>query len=86
MVSYADINILALRQATVPNQLLGRITTTSRTIGFAAIPLSTLLGGVLIDRLGDVALVYSAVGALMLLIGLGFIRSPLASAGAMRDA
>jgi MFS family permease len=77
-----DINIMALRQASVPNHLLGRITTTSRTIGFAAIPLSTLLGGILIDRFGDVALVYSAVAVLTLLIGLGFIRSPLAHASA----
>ncbi len=78
-----DINIMALRQAVVPNQLLGRVTTVSRTIGFAAIPLSTLLGGVLIDRLGDLVLVYSAIGALTVAIGCGFIRSPLAYAGAI---
>lgn len=74
-------NIMALRQATAPNHMLGRVTTISRTIGFAAIPLSTLLGGLLIDRLGHVAPVYSTIGALTLLIGLGFLRSPLAHTG-----
>jgi MFS family permease len=73
-----DINIMALRQAVVPNQLLGRVTTVSRTIGFAAIPLSTLLGGALIDRLGDLVLVYSAIGGLTVVIGLSFMGSQLA--------
>jgi MFS family permease len=75
-----DINIMALRQAIVPNQLLGRVTTVSRTIGFAAIPLNALLGGALLDQIGDPALVYSAIGALTVVIGLSFVGSPLAHA------
>jgi MFS family permease len=81
----ADVNIMALRQAATPDHLLGRVTTATRTIGFAAIPLSTLLGGALIDRLGRAsastgqaaALVYGAIGALTLVIGVSFWFSVL---------
>jgi MFS family permease len=73
-----DINIMSLRQLIAPEHMLGRITAISRTIGFAAIPLNTLIGGVLIDRLGDVAAIYSAIGVLTLMIGLGFSFSALA--------
>jgi MFS family permease len=75
-----DINIMSLRQLIAPEHMLGRITAISRTIGFAAIPLNTLIGGALIDRLGDVAAIYSAIGVLTLLIGLGFSFSALARA------
>jgi MFS family permease len=67
-----DISVMSLRQAATPNQLLGRVTTVSRTIGFVAIPLSTLLGGVLIDRLGNVVLIYSAIGGSTFVIGAAF--------------
>jgi predicted MFS family arabinose efflux permease len=80
-----DISIMSLRQASAPNQLLGRITTVSRTIGFAAIPLSALLGGALIDRLGNVALVYTAIGALTFAIGVAFAWSALARTDGWRD-
>lgn len=73
-----DISIMSLRQSATPNHMLGRVTTVSRTIGFAAIPLSTLLGGALIDQMGQVALIYSMIGAITLLIGLGFLFSVLA--------
>jgi hypothetical protein len=73
-----DITIMSLRQLIVPDYMLGRITAISRTIGFAAIPLNALIGGVLIDRLGDVAAIYSAIGVSTLVIGLGFSFSALA--------
>jgi hypothetical protein len=72
-----DINIMSLRQMIVPHHMLGRITAVSRTIGFAAIPLNTLIGGALIDRLGDAATIYSAIGVLMVVIALGFWFSVL---------
>jgi len=75
-----DISVMSLRQAATPNQLLGRVTTVSRTIGFVAIPLSTLLGGVLIDRFGNVVLIYSAIGALTFVIGVAFWLSRLGRA------
>jgi hypothetical protein len=75
-----DINIMSLRQLIAPDHMLGRITAITRTLGFAAIPLNALIGGVLIDGLGDVAALYSAIGALTLMIGLGFSFSALARA------
>jgi predicted MFS family arabinose efflux permease len=75
-----DINIMSLRQLIAPDHMLGRITAVSRTIGFAAIPLNALIGGALIDRVGDVALVYGVIGGLTLLIGFGFSFSALARA------
>ena len=88
-----DIGVMSLRQAVTPDHLLGRVTTVSRTIGFVAIPLSTLLGGVLIDRLGNpstssgqaVSLIYSAIGVLTLLIGLAFSFSVLMQADLSAD-
>jgi len=61
-----DISVMSLRQAATPNHLLGRVTTISRTIGFVAIPLNTLLGGALIDGLGNVVLIDGVIGALTL--------------------
>jgi MFS family permease len=75
-----DINIMSLRQMIAPQHMLGRITAVSRTIGFAAIPLNALIGGALIDRLGDVASIYAAIGVLTLLIALGFSFSVLVRA------
>jgi MFS family permease len=75
-----DINIMSLRQLIAPEHMLGRITAITRTIGFAAIPLNALIGGVLIDRFGDVTAIYSAIGVLTLMIGLGFSFSALARA------
>ena len=59
-----DILGISLRQLIVPSNLLGRVTTVSRTIGFVAIPLNALAGGIVIDHLGSIGLVYSVVGAL----------------------
>jgi predicted MFS family arabinose efflux permease len=72
-----DIGVMRLRQATTPNHLLGRVTTVSRAIGFVAIPLSTLIGGALIDGFGNVVLVYGTIGALTLVIGVVFWFSVL---------
>ncbi|HET9223515.1 MAG TPA: MFS transporter, partial [Roseiflexaceae bacterium] len=54
-----DISIMSLRQLIAPDRMLGRITAITRTVGFAAIPLNALIGGMLIDQLGDVAAIYS---------------------------
>ena len=74
-----DISGISLRQLIVPSNLLGRVTTVSRTIGFAAIPLNALAGGIVIDHLGSIGLVYSVVGALTIMLGLIFSFSALGS-------
>jgi MFS family permease len=67
-----NINTGSLRQAIVPNQMLGRVISIAGVLAWSAIPLGTLLGGLLIERTGDIALIYSAIGALVFLIPLGF--------------
>ena len=75
--SLCDINIISLRQAIVPNALLGRVVSTTRTIGQSCAPLGALLGSLLIART-SVAFTYATAGALALAICLLFAFSPLA--------
>jgi MFS family permease len=75
-----NINTRSLRQAIVPNHLLGRVMSVASVLAWSAIPVGTLLGGFAIKWTHDVALVYGAIGALTFLIPLGFAFSPLAHA------
>jgi hypothetical protein len=49
-------------------------------LAWSAIPLGTFIGGLLIERTGNVALVYGAIGVLMFLIPLGFTFTALGRA------
>lgn len=76
-----NINTGSLRQAIVPNHLLGRIMSIAMVLASAASPLGALLGGWAIERTGDVALVYAAIGVTICLIAGAFWRfSPLGHA------
>ena len=76
-----NINTGSLRQAIVPNYLLGRIITIAMVLAWSANPLGAMLGGIAIDRTGNVQLVYAAVGSLTFLIPLYFrLFSPLGRA------
>jgi MFS family permease len=75
-----NINTSSLRQAIVPNHMLGRVISIAGVLAWSAIPLGTLLGGVLIDWTGDIALVYGAIGVLVVLIPLGFSFTALGRA------
>jgi MFS family permease len=75
-----NINTSSLRQAIVPNHLLGRVLSIAGVLAWSAIPLGTLLGGLVIERSGDVALVYGFIGALVFLIPLGFSLTALGHA------
>ncbi len=75
-----NINTGSLRQAIVPNHLLGRVISIAGVLAWSAIPLGTLAGGWLIERTGDVAAVYAAIGAFTALIAIGFSFSPLGRA------
>jgi MFS family permease len=75
-----NINTGSLRQAIVPNHLLGRVVSIAGVLAWSAIPLGTFLGGLLIERIGDIALVYGAIGVLTTLIPLGFAFTPLGHA------
>jgi hypothetical protein len=75
-----NINVISLRQAIVPNLLLGRVTSVLNVLAGSVTPLGTLIGGMLIDRTHDVALVYGVIGGLIVVIGLTFVFTPLGHA------
>lgn len=76
-----NINTGSLRQAIVPNQMLGRIITIAMVLAWSANPLGAMAGGVAIERSGDIQIVYAVVGVLMFLIPLYFrLFSPLGHA------
>ncbi len=75
-----NITTGGLRQAIVPNQLLGRVISVAGVMAFSAIPLGTLSGGWLTERMGNVAMVYAAIGLTIVVIALAFYRSLLGRA------
>ena len=75
-----NINTGSLRQAIVPNHLLGRVISIAGVLAWSAIPLGTLLGGALIEATGNVALVYGAIGMITFVIPLPFSFTALGHA------
>ena len=76
-----NINTGSLRQAIVPNQMLGRIITIAMVLAWSANPLGAMAGGIAVERTGDIQIVYAVVGVLMFLIPLYFrLFSPLGHA------
>jgi Na+/melibiose symporter-like transporter len=78
---FFNINTGSLRQAIVPNHLLGRIISIAGVLAWSAIPLGSLLGGFVVKWSGNVALVYGGIGILSSAIALWFFFfSPLGHA------
>ena len=76
-----NINTGALRQSIVPNHMLGRVISIAMVRAWSANPVGAVGGGLLVERLGDVRLVYAAIGLLVFLIALLFrLLSPLGRA------
>src|SRR5438309_7695760 len=76
-----NINTASLRQAVVPNHMLGRIISIAMVLAWSANPIGALAGGFLIERTGDVRLIYAVIGVITFLIALAFrIASPLGRA------
>ncbi len=75
-----NINTSSLRQAIVPNQMLGRVISIASVIAWSAIPLGSLAGGFAITWTQNVGLVYGVIGALVFLITLGFSFTALGHA------
>jgi MFS family permease len=72
-----NIQFNSLVQFLVPNQLLGRVSSTITVLAFVAIPVGSLAGGSLIEWSGNVGLVYQAIGILVILLAGAFIFTPL---------
>ena len=75
-----NINTGSLRQAIVPSHMLGRVISVAMVIGLSAVPLGALIGGWVIERSGDIGLVYLGIGLLTFLIPLGFSFTALGRA------
>ena len=71
------ITSYSLAQLAVPHQFLGRIITVIRVLTWSTASLGALLGGLVIERTHDVALVYAVVGLLIFGIPLTFFVTPL---------
>jgi len=78
---FFNINTGSLRQAIVPNHLLGRIISIAGVLAWSAIPLGSLIGGYAVKWTGNVALVYGVIGLMLFVVGIVFyVRSPLGHA------
>ncbi len=75
-----NINTGSLRQAIVPNHMLGRVISIASVLAWSAIPLGSLLGGFAISSTQNVALVYGVIGVLIFLIPLVFSFTALGHA------
>lgn len=63
-----NINTGSLRQAIVPNHMLGRVISIAGVIAWSAIPVGSYLGGLAIEKTGNVSLVYLVIGIIVLII------------------
>jgi MFS family permease len=78
---FFNINTGSLRQAIVPNAMLGRVLSIAGFLAWGAIPLGSLLGGYAIRWTGNIALVYGVIGAIECAIAAWFFfLSPLGHA------
>jgi MFS family permease len=78
---FFNINTGSLRQALVPNHMLGRVISIAGVLGWSAIPLGSLLGAYIIRWVGSVAVVYVGIGILECAIAAFFFAfSPLGRA------
>ena len=71
-----NINTAALRQAIVPNRLLGRVMSVASVLAWSAIPAGALAGAAVMQAT-DVSVVYAAIGAIDALIAAMFWLSPI---------
>ena len=75
-----NINVNSMRQLITPDHLLGRVMTIATVLAWSAIPLGTLIGGIVIEQIKNVALVYGVIGMLMFLIAFSFSFSAVGQA------
>jgi MFS family permease len=75
-----NINTGSLRQAIVPDNLLGRVQTSGRVLAWSTIPLGSLVGGWAISATGNIGLVFGLVGLSQIVIPLAFALTALGHA------
>ncbi len=75
-----NINTSSLRQAIVPNAMLGRVMSIASVLASSASPLGSLIGGFAVGWTKNVALIYEIIGVLVFLIPLAFSFTALGHA------
>jgi len=80
LIALLGINVLSLRQAIVPNHLLGRVSSSLSVLVGIAMPLGTLVGGFAIEQTQSVQGVFATIGCLISIIGVVFVCTPLRTA------
>jgi MFS family permease len=77
---FFNINTSSLRQAMVPDRMLGRVQSVAAVLAWSAIPVGAFFGGLAIERTGNVALVYGTLGTLVFLTAPSFSFTALGHA------
>jgi MFS family permease len=75
-----NINTSSLRQAIVPNELLGRVLTIAGVLAWSAIPVGAFLGGWLIETTGQTVAIFAGIGVITTLIPVVFLFTALGRA------
>jgi MFS family permease len=78
MIGVFDVAFPAIIQAITPDAVLGRVSTVLEMLAILGVPLSAILGGWIIDRIGSVTLIFGILGGFVILVALAFAFSPLA--------
>ena len=78
MIGFFDTAFPAIIQAVTPDAVLGRVSTVLEMLAVLAVPLSAVLGGWIIDQVGNVSLIFAILGGFVIIVALAFVISPLA--------
>lgn len=77
-----NVYSMSLRQAIVPDHLMSRVMSVAAVIAWSATPLGALVGGAVVQDVGDAGMVYAGIGVISLLVVVLFSRSELGKSGA----
>jgi MFS family permease len=77
LIGLYDVAFDSILQMIAPAHLLGRVLTFTSTVAIFSVPLSGILGGLIIDQMKNVLLVFGVLGIFLILLALVFVRSPL---------
>jgi MFS family permease len=75
-----NINTNSLRQAIAPNHMLGRVMSIAGVLAWSANPLGAYVGGLAIERSGNVGLVFAVIGIVTIIIPVCFMFTALGRA------
>ena len=77
MVGLFDVAFDSILQALAPNRLLGRVVAFTSVVAIFSVPLSTIVGGAVIDQVKNVLLVFGILGGFLIVLAIAFVRSPM---------